>query len=233
MRLNAKQIAQYTGGEFLIEPIDAAALLTGISWDSREIEQNWLYVALPGQRVDGHEFVEAALRAGARAALVSECPSKQACVLAQELGAALIQVPNTSHALADLARAWRLALKGCVIGLTGSTGKTTTKNLVRDVCAAQFSVVATAGNQNNELGVPKTILAADPETQVIIVEMGMRGAGQIAQLCDIARPDWGIVTNCGESHIELLGSREAIADAKGELLAALPDGTGRAFFECS
>lgn len=229
MRLNAKQIALYTGGEFLVEPIDGSALLTGITWDSRDVESGWLYVALPGERVDGHQFVESAIRAGAGGVLVSEAPDAKARILARELGVSVIEVPNTFHAIADLAREWRRHLKGKVVGLTGSTGKTTTKNLTRDVCAARFSTVATEANQNNELGVPKTILNAQPETQVVIVEMGMRGSGQISQLCDIARPDWGIVTNCGESHIELLGSREAIADAKAELLEALPQGIGRAF----
>ncbi|WP_251211909.1 UDP-N-acetylmuramoyl-tripeptide--D-alanyl-D-alanine ligase [Adlercreutzia murintestinalis] len=229
MRLNVKQILQYTGGEYLIEPIDASMLLCGITWDSRDVQPGWLYVALPGERVDGHQFVEAALRAGAGAALVTECPDAKACVLARELGAGIICVPNTAHALSDLAREWRRHLKGLVVGLTGSTGKTTTKNLTRDVCAAAFSTVATAANQNNELGVPKTLLNADPETQVVIVEMGMRGLGQIRQLADVVRPDWGVVTNCGESHIELLGSRQNIAQAKSELFDALPAGVGRAF----
>lgn len=229
MRLNAKQIALYTGGEFLIEPIDGSALLTGITWDSRDVQSGWLYVAIPGEQVDGHSFVEAALRAGAAGALVMDAPPRQACILASELGAAIIQVPNTTHAIGDLAREWRRHLKGKVVGITGSSGKTTTKNLTRDVCAARFSVVATAANQNNELGVPKTLLAADPETQLIVLEVGMNRAGEIAELCEIGRPDWGVVTNCGESHIGLLGSREAIARAKGELLDALPQGLGRAF----
>lgn len=229
MRLNAKQIAAYTGGQFLVDPIDASALMTGITWDSREVRPGWLYVALPGERVDGHAFVEAALRAGAAGALVTDAPSQSCALLARELGAAIIEVPNTASAITDLARAWRSHLRGRVIGLTGSVGKTTTKNLTRDVCAAYGSVVATKANQNNELGVPRTLLNADPETAVVVVEMGMRGRGQIAELCDFVRPVWGLITNVGESHIELLGSRENIARAKAELLCALPEGTGRAF----
>lgn len=203
--------------------------MTGVTWDSREMQPGWLYVALPGERVDGHDFVEAALRAGAAGALVMQSPGRAACLLAREMGAAVIEVANTASAVTDLARAWRGYLRGRVIALTGSVGKTTTKNLVRDVCAAYGSVVATRGNQNNELGVPRTLLAADPETAVVVVEMGMRGSGQIAELCDFVRPDWGLVTNVGESHIELLGSRENIARAKAELYAALPAGRGRAF----
>ena len=228
MRLNAKQIAACTGGTFAVEPLDPRALATGIAWDSRDVEEGDAYVALPGARVDGHDFVGAALRAGAVLALVMQPIDEATRLLARELGAAVIEVPDTAAAVTDIARAWRPRLKGRVIGLTGSTGKTTTKNLVRDVLAASHSVVATAGNQNNELGVPKTLLSADPETEMVVVEMGMRGSGQIAELCGFVRPDWGLVTNVGESHIELLGSRENIARAKAELLCALPP-TGTAF----
>lgn len=233
MRLNAKQIAAYTGGQFLVDPIDPSALMTGITWDSREVSPGWLYVALPGERVDGHDFVEAALRAGALGALVMQRPAQAAVLLAREMGAALIEVANTTSAITDLARAWRGHLRGRVIALTGSVGKTTTKNLLRDVCAAYGSVVATKANQNNELGVPRTLLAADPETETVVVEMGMRGRGQITQLTEFVRPEWGLVTNVGESHIELLGSRENIARAKAELFAALPAGTGHAFLNAA
>ncbi len=104
LRLNFKQIAAYTGGEFIVKPIDAAELICGITWDSREVEQGWLYVALPGERVDGHDYVGAALRAGARCALVAERLDASVLVLAKELGAAIIEVPNTASAVTDLAR---------------------------------------------------------------------------------------------------------------------------------
>lgn len=229
MRLNAKQIASCTGGSFVVEPLDARALATGLTWDSRDVAAGDVYVALPGERVDGHDFVGSALRDGASVALVMQPLDEATRLLASELGAAVIEVPDTAHAVADIAAEWRGHLHGRVIALSGSTGKTTTKNLVRDVLASTFSVVATAGNQNNELGVPKTLLAAEQDTQAVVVEMGMRGLGQLADLCDYVRPDWGLVVNVGESHIELLGSRENIARAKAELLCALPEGTGRAF----
>ena len=229
MRLNAKQIAAYTGGTFAVEPLDPRALLTGITWDSRDVCAGDLYVALPGERADGHDFVAAALSAGALGALVMQPVAEDVRALARELGAAVIDVPDTAGAVTDLAREWRSHLQGRVIALTGSTGKTTTKNLVRDVLAAAHSVVATVGNQNNELGVPKTLLSAEPETEAVVVEMGMRGTGQIAELCSFVRPDWGLVVNVGESHIELLGSCENIARAKAELLRELPEGTGLAF----
>lgn len=229
MRLNSKQILQCTGGNYIIRPIDPAEILTGITWDSREVTDGDLYVAIEGEHTDGHLYVKDALKKGARAALVNNAPDASACILARELGAAIIEVPNTLHAIEDIAREWRGHLSAKVIAITGSVGKTTTKTLVRDVCASAFRTIATKGNQNNELGVPNTILSADPDTQVLVVEMGMRGLGQIRHLCNIARPDWGIITNVGESHMELLGSKENIARAKSELFCALPDGTGIAF----
>ena len=229
MRLNPKQIAEYTGGQFIVNSIDPAGLMTGITWDSRDVQPGWLYVALVGQRVDGHDFVGDALAAGAAGALVMQSIDAKTRLFAEEMGACIIEVPNTESAIVDLARAWRPHLRGHILGLTGSTGKTTTKNLVRDVAAAGKSVVATYANQNNELGVPKTLLTADPETEVVVVEMGMRGLGQIAELCEYVRPTWGLVTNVGECHIELLGSKENIVRAKAELFEALPAGTGTAF----
>ena len=189
-------------------------IVTGMTWDSRTAKPGDLYVALPGERVDGHDFAAAAVASGAAAVLASR---------EIEVAAPVVVVDDTARALTDLAAYWRGRLKGTVVGLTGSTGKTTTKGLVRDVLSAAGSVVATKANQNNELGVPATLLAADEDTDFVVVEMGMRGMGQIAQLCEIAKPDWGLVTNVGESHIELLGSRENIARAKGELFAALPE----------
>ena len=176
MRLNHKQIAACTGGSFMVEPLDPRALATGLTWDSRDAKPGDVYVALPGERVDGHDFVGAALSGGAVCALVMQPLDEAVRMLAAELGASVIEVPDTAHAVADIAREWRSHLHGRVIALTGSTGKTTTKNLVRDVLASTLSTVATAGNQNNELGVPKTLLAAEQDTQAVVVEMGMRGA---------------------------------------------------------
>lgn len=222
------------GGESLLTPTRADAAgnraagdmgvlaheVTGFSWDSRTVQPGWLYVALPGERSDGHAFVDAAVSAGATAVLVSR-PVKT--------DVPVILVDDTEKALADLAAYWRDLIRGRVVALTGSNGKTSTKNLVRDVLAAAGSVVATEANQNNEIGVPRTLLQADADTNSIVVEMGMRGLGQIAELASYAKPVWGLVTNVGESHMELLGSRDNIARAKAELFEALPDEIGIAF----
>ena len=196
-------------------------LITSVTWDSRKVSPGSLYVALIGQRADGHTFVPGAFEAGAQAALISEEPTGAMLEVARAHSAALIRVQDTQAAFTRLAARWRAHLKGRVIGLTGSVGKTTTKNLIRDVLASRIEVVATQKNQNNELGVPNTILHANPETQAVIVEMGMRGLGEIAQLCEIAVPDWGVVTHVGECHTELLGSVENVARAKAELPQSL------------
>ena len=225
MRLSATEIAQATSGRLFANSEAREQVATALTWDSREVGPGALYVALPGERVDGHDFVSAAVRAGAVCVLVSRALPPQVMAGIVASGAAVVQVADTAAAVTDLARAWRERLSGRVIGITGSTGKTTTKNLVRDVLAASGSVTATKGNQNNELGVPATVLAADADTQNVIVEMGMRGLHQIDQLCEFVRPNWGLVTNVGESHIELLGSRENIARAKAELFESLEAGS--------
>lgn len=224
MRLSIAEIIEATGGKAVVAASDAQASACAVTWDSREAGEGCLYVALPGERVDGHDFVEAAIRAGAACALVSREPAEAALGAARAAGAAIVEVADSQQALVDLARCWRTRLGGRVIGLTGSSGKTTTKNLVRDVLSAGFSVTATSGNQNNELGVPKTVLSASADDGAVVVEMGMRGMGQIEQLCGYVRPEWGIIVNVGTSHMELLGSRENIARAKAELLEALPAG---------
>lgn len=219
MDLSVAEIAEATGS-VCPEGAQAEVRVTGVSWDSRVVAPGDLYVALPGERVDGHDFIVSAIDAGAVAVLAT-----------REIEAVVpvLVVEDVTKAFTDLAAYWRTCLTGTVIGLTGSTGKTTTKNLVRDVLMHDMSVVATKANQNNELGVPRTLLAADRHTQAVVVEMGMRGRGQITELTEIAQPAWGLITNVGTSHIELLGSREEIARAKAELFEALPESYGIAF----
>ena len=223
MHLTVTEIAEAVSARIVVAACPETGV-TSITWDSRTVEAGSLYVAIAGERVDGHDFALDAVSAGARCVLITHSLPDEAIARAQELGAAILLVKDAQEAITDLARVWRGRLCGRVVGLTGSNGKTTTKNLVRDVLACAGSVTATRGNQNNELGVPNTLLSADADTQNVVVEMGMRGLGQIESLCSFVRPEWGIVTQVGESHIELLGSRENIARAKSELIAALPEG---------
>ncbi|MDO4890094.1 MAG: UDP-N-acetylmuramoyl-tripeptide--D-alanyl-D-alanine ligase [Coriobacteriaceae bacterium] len=223
MHLSIEDIASYTNG-VIVAPGRPGAMASGLTWDSREVKPGDLYVALPGDRVDGHDFCTAASDSGAACVLVMHDLDEASSEKLHAAACGIVEVADTADALVALARAWRGYLSGTVVGITGSSGKTTTKNLVRDVLSAAMDVTATKANQNNELGVPRTLLSAGEDTDAIVVEMGMRGMGQIAALCEFVRPDMGLVTNVGTSHIELLGSRENIALAKGELLDNLPVG---------
>lgn len=231
MQLQVCDIAQYCEGQIRIG--NAQAQVIGVTIDSRTTTPQCLYVALPGEKVDGHSFCVGAVQNGAAAVLVSkELPSADQEAIAA-CNAAIILVEDTAQALTKLASAWRKLLQTRIIALTGSSGKTTTKNLVRDVLAAAGPTVATAGNQNNELGVPLTLLSIQPNCAFAVVEMGMRGEGQLAQLCEFVQPDAALVTNVGTSHMELLGSREAIARAKAEPFTFLSPETGIAFINAS
>lgn len=193
---------------------DLAQVSSGIQTDSRIIKPGEVFVALRGEKFDGHEFVSIAIAQGAIAAIVDfdyENP-----------GLPVIQVKNTLAAYQKIGRWWRDRFAIPVIGVTGSVGKTTTKELIAAVLATQGKVHKTFGNFNNEIGVPKTLLELDSSHNYAVIEMAMRGRGQIAELTHIAHPTIGVITNVGTAHIELLGSEEAIAEAKCELLAEMP-----------
>jgi UDP-N-acetylmuramoyl-tripeptide--D-alanyl-D-alanine ligase len=222
LTLSARRVAEVTGGELVSGSPDT--MVNGASVDSRSIVPGCAFVAFLGEHVDGHAFIPEALDAGARALVVTRWDDKVRATLdrAQRRDAAVIVVRNAPQALATLARYHRSRLACPVVAITGSTGKTTTKDFLAAALGTKLRVTATPGNRNNELGVPLTILEAGTETDVLVVEMGMRGAGQILALCDIARPTHGMVTNIGQTHMELLGSQEAIAHAKGELVRCIP-----------
>ncbi|HAA90418.1 MAG: UDP-N-acetylmuramoyl-tripeptide--D-alanyl-D-alanine ligase [Thermoanaerobacterales bacterium 50_218] len=189
--------------------------VTGVSIDSRAIREGDLFFAFPGKRVDGHNFVEQALRKGAIGAVVS----KRVPIKTEK---PLILVEDTLKALQDLARYYRSILSVPVVAVTGSTGKTTTKDLIAAVLGVRYQVHKTEGNQNNEIGLPLTILRATNHHQLIVVELAMRARGEIAELAEISKPCVGVITNIGKTHLEKLGSQAEIAEAKGELLAFLP-----------
>lgn len=223
LRATIDTIVPMVAGDLLAGSSDA--VVAGLATDSREVRPGMLFVALAGERADGHDFLGEVVARGARAVIVSRHADELGDVLAEasERGVAVIRVEDGLRAIQSIA-AWHRGRLHCpVVGITGSTGKTTTKDLLTSVLRQRFGVVATEGNRNNELGVPLTILEAEPNTEIVVVEMGMRGVGQIAALCAIARPTVGLVTNVGTSHIELLETREAVADAKAELAAAVPE----------
>ena len=193
-------------------------LIEGVSTDTRSLQKGDVFVALRGSNFDGHEFVPAAVAKGAIAVVTEKDMSSQ-------LGEGVPQlvVKDTLQAYQAIAQWWRNQLTLPVIAVTGSFGKTTTKELLAAVLATQGKVLKTRANYNNEIGVPKTLLELSLEDDFAVIEMAMRGRGEIALLSKIARPDIGIITNVGTAHIGRLGSEEAIAQAKCELLVEMPE----------
>lgn len=212
-KMTIGEIAQATRGSLVFG--DMNQRISGISTDTRTIKKGEVFVALAGEKFDGHTFLEDAVEKGAGAILVSKSPDK-------DYGVPVICVGDTLESLGDLAMHYRRRFHPKVIAVTGSTGKTSTKDMIGALLEQKFSVLKTFGNFNNEVGLPLTILELEDAHDFLVVEMGMRGLGQIARLCDIAKPDVGVVTNVNETHIELLGSVERIAEAKSELIRSLP-----------
>jgi len=228
LTLSVDRLVEVLGGEILMGHGDL--MVNGLTTDSRRVEPGNAFVAFPGEYVDGHDYLLPAMERGARALIVTAAPGGLAAQLetARERDVTVVRVSDALGAVQALASFHRSRLFCPVVGVTGSTGKTTTKDFITNVVSQDFRVIATEGNQNNELGVPLTVLRAGADTDVLIVEMAMRGQGEIAQLARIARPTAGLVTNVGTSHIERLGSQEAIARAKGELVEAVAS-EGRVF----
>lgn len=190
----------------------ADAVVTGVSIDSRTVTQGDLYIAIKGERYDGHSFIDAAVESGAAAVI---------CSKGENYGCPSIKVGDTSQAFLSLAH-WYRGLFGIpVVGLTGSVGKTTTKEMIAAVLSSEYNTLKTQGNLNNQIGVPRTIMGIDESTQAAVIEMGMDNKGQISQLSRCASPTCAVITNIGVSHMENLGSREGILSAKLEILDGL------------
>ncbi len=205
------EVAEATGAR-LASGADPTSMVTGsVVIDSRQVETGDLFVALPGERVDGHDYAPHAVAAGAVAAVVGRTVPVP-CLL----------VEDPQQALARLARAVVDRVAPTVVAVTGSSGKTTTKDLLASLLSRLGPVVAPQGSFNNELGLPLTALGCDPDTRVLVTEMGARGRGHIAHLCGITPPTVSVVLNVGSAHLGEFGSREAIAAAKAEIVQALP-----------
>jgi UDP-N-acetylmuramoyl-tripeptide--D-alanyl-D-alanine ligase len=205
-----EELVGVTGGRLVGG--DPAAAVSGVAVDSRAVAPGDLFVALPGSRTDGSLFAAAALQAGAAATM-----AQPGAVFAGPR----VEVPDPLAALAALGTAVRDRSAARVVAVTGSNGKTTTKDLLAAVLGTRLRTVANRASFNNEVGLPLTLTRIEPDTQAVVVEMGARGPGHVAALARLARPDVGVVLNVGESHLGLFGSREAIAKAKGELVEAL------------
>ncbi|TQF05795.1 UDP-N-acetylmuramoyl-tripeptide--D-alanyl-D-alanine ligase [Kitasatospora acidiphila] len=214
--LTLAELAAVTGGE-LSEVADPQARVTGpVVIDSRKVEAGSLFAAFRGEQVDGHDYAERAVAAGA-VAVLAERP----------VGVPAVVVPDAQRALGLIGRAVVERAKGArLVALTGSAGKTSTKDLIAQLLVRLGPTVATEGSLNNELGFPLTATRAEEDTRHLVLEMGARHKGDIAYLCELARPSIGLVLNVGSAHLGEFGSKEGIAQAKGELVESLPaDGT--------
>ncbi|SFD85318.1 UDP-N-acetylmuramoyl-tripeptide--D-alanyl-D-alanine ligase [Blastococcus tunisiensis] len=212
--LSLAEVAELAGGR--VAGADDARVTGKVTLDSRLVARGDLFVAVPGERVDGHDFLPAAAAAGAVAALAARPADALPTVVVDDPVAALGRLAAGVHA--------RLTAGGLrTLGLTGSSGKTSTKDLLGQVLAAAGSTVSPPGSYNNDIGLPLTVLDADGSTRFLVLEMGARGPGHIARLCAIAPPQIGVVLNVGSAHLGEFGSPEGTARAKGELVEALPE----------
>lgn len=210
--LTLEEVAEYIGARWEGQTVQ----VTGVCTDTRSLQPGDLFFALKGESSDGHCYVANALAKGAVAAVVSE--------LVPATDGIQLTVTDTLAALGNLANGYRRRFSIPIIGITGSVGKTSTKEMLAKALSAVCPTLANEKNFNNEIGVPHTLFRLESEHRVGVIEMGMRGTGEIARLAAIAEPTIAVITNIGFTHIERLGSREAIADAKAELLTHLPDG---------
>lgn len=215
--LRLAELAQATGGKLVRGGADVR--VDSFVIDTRRLEPNGVFFALKGTRTDGHRFLEEAAQKGAAAAVVEHPPEPD-----QPAPPALIQVDDVAVALGSCGRWVRRRLKQARwIAITGSTGKTTTKELLAEGLATQFRVHRTPGNFNNHLGVPLTLLACPDDVEIVVLELGMSAAGEIAELTRMTDPDVGLVTNIRAAHLESFGSLDDIAAAKGEVYALMRD----------
>ena len=206
MRLMASEVAQAAGGRLVGPDVE----VSGASFDSRTVAQGQLFVPVVSER-DGHDFIDDALAAGAVAYLTVRSPQ----------GASAVVVDDTAAALADLGLHARSKFDGPLVGITGSVGKTSVKDMTAAAIGADRPTHASPMSFNNELGVPITLVNRPDDAEAVVVEMGARGTGHIARLCTLAQPTVGVVTSVGAAHTELFGTVEAVAEAKGELVEAL------------
>jgi UDP-N-acetylmuramoyl-tripeptide--D-alanyl-D-alanine ligase len=222
--LSLGEIAGAVGGTLV--GADPATLVTGsVEFDSRKVGPGGLFVAFEGATVDGHDFAGAAMAAGAVCVLGTRPTSVRELAERPSVPAPTIVVADALSAIGTLARAVLDRLPGLtVVGITGSSGKTSTKDLIGQLLGRLGPTIAPGGSFNNELGLPHTVLRADADTRFLVLEMGARGPGHLTYLCEIAPPSIGVVVNVGVAHIGEFGSVDAIERAKGELIEALPAG---------
>lgn len=207
--MSLELIAKACNGVYVGSEEEKSSCVSGITIDSRKIEQGNLFVAIKGERVDGHTFVEGAYEKGAICCLVEEAP--------EHVNGPYIKVESCQQAIKDIAESYRQSLDIKVVGITGSVGKTSTKEMIASVLEQKYSVQKTQGNFNNEIGVPLTIFSIGEEHEVAVLEMGISDFGEMHRLSKMVRPDIAVMTNIGLCHLENLKSRDGILQAKSEI----------------
>ena len=196
-----------------------------VSIDSRNIKKNTLFIAIKGDRFDGHDFIDDVVKKGACAVMINGRNFKKL----NEIEIPVITVKNTTKALGDVAKIWRAKLKAKVIGITGSAGKTTTKEILATLLSQKFKVKKTVANNNNHIGVPLTILSTNEKHSVLVAELGTNHFGEIAYTASITSPDLGLITNIGDSHLEYLKNRKGVFTEKVSLLKETINHDGKVF----
>lgn len=216
--ISVKYLAELCGGRLFTEA-ECERLLRGICTDSREADADTVFVAMRGERVDGHDYIDAALQNGCRCVI---CEHFDGETSASEVS--FIVVGDSELSLAKIAEGYRKAFSYSAVAVTGSVGKTTAKEMIAEVLATQKEVYRSKGNYNSVIGMPLSVMEIDHKTEVAVLEMGMSGFGEIERMSLAAAPQIAVITNIGTSHMEMLGSRENICRAKLEVLAGLVDG---------
>ena len=209
--MTLREILDVVGGRMLGEYDDLDRPIARVETDSRTIHEGSLFIPLSGERFDGHAYINSALEGGAAGCFTQR---ERESYLP---GKFYIKVPNTTRALRDLAKYYKSKFPIPVVAITGSVGKTTTKDMVAAVLGEKYKVLKTEGNLNNDIGVPMTLLRLNREHELAVLELGMNHAGEIDYLSDLVEPDVALITNVGDSHIEFFGSREKILEAKSEI----------------
>lgn len=214
--MTLKTIASACGGTYTGPAENFEKQVSGIAIDSRKIGEGWLFAATVGERVDGHSFIESCYQAGALCCLGEKAPVSE--------NHSYIQVPSTFQALKDIAEFYRSTLEIPVVGITGSVGKTSTKEMIASVLGVKFNTLKTAGNFNNEIGLPLTVFNIREDHEAAVLEMGISDFGEMHRLSKVARPNICVITNIGLCHLEFLGDRDGVLRAKSEIFDFAAEG---------
>lgn len=223
MKITISDLKKISGSEFLNKELMQP--ISGISIDSRKLKEGDLFFAIKGENFDGHNFVDEVISKGASAVVIEKSQTEKF----QSKKYPLVIVEDTVKALGELANIYRKKFDVKIIGLTGSNGKTTTKEMIARVLSSKYKTLKTEGNLNNNIGVPLNLFRLDKSYELAVIEMGINHFGEMKVLCEIADPDYGLITNIGNAHIEFLESPEKIAEEKGELFKYLKKKNGFAF----